>query len=182
LTNFYHGYQVGRENNTIAYAAQQYVWSNNIVGNILGTEGYHTRYAVTNVSTYNSYFSLAIFRFGEASAGDAENDASGFVGYDFVAFPSTLIHGNYDTINDSITWDSNIADHTIPNSFYYSSKPSWFGQCPWPPFNPTNTSAAATSPTNIPAGYRYFYGQDPPENGNSLGNTRINAGKFRILR
>lgn len=73
---------------------------------------------------------------------------------------STIIrHGNYDYANAAIVWDEGIADHSIPNSLLYASKPTYFGTCPWPPFDPA--SPASANPTNIPAGYRYAYGSDP---------------------
>ena len=42
----------------------------------------------------------------------------------------TLIHGNYQ--DGSISWDPNISDHDIPNSYYHSSKPGFFECAPWP--------------------------------------------------
>jgi hypothetical protein len=57
-------------------------------------------------------------------------------------------------------WDGGIADHSIPNSVYYSSKPTYFGALTWPPFDPATPANAQAY--NIPAGYRRIYGVDPP--------------------
>jgi len=41
---------------------------------------------------------------------------------------STLLrHGNYDALSLSTVWDPTITNQTLPNSYYLSSKPSWFG-------------------------------------------------------
>lgn len=46
---------------------------------------------------------------------------------------STLIrHGNYDYKTDGVAhWDGG-SNHTIANSLYYPSKPSFYGSCTWP--------------------------------------------------
>ncbi|MBN1649282.1 MAG: hypothetical protein JW874_14690 [Spirochaetales bacterium] len=45
-----------------------------------------------------------------------------------------IIHGNYETegANPGISWDPAIADHTIPDSYYLTEKPDWFGDLDWP--------------------------------------------------
>ncbi len=55
-------------------------------------------------------------------------------------------HGNYDYVNGSIAdWTSGYS-HTLPNSFYSSSKPSFFSasgaKCtyPWPWVTPTGST------------------------------------------
>ena len=59
-----------------------------------------------------------------------------------VTFPNTdnadtmLRHGNYDYYNNAAVWDGGIVSHSIPNSLYLSSKPSWFGSLVWPAFGP----------------------------------------------
>jgi hypothetical protein len=83
--------------------------------------------------------------------------------YDSSAVLATLIHANYDVVtatNNGIVWDPATADRALPASYYLAGKPAWVGNLAWPPFNPANPSA--NSPTNIPAGYRYVFGADPP--------------------
>jgi hypothetical protein len=78
---------------------------------------------------------------------------------------NTMIrHGNYDYLNHAIAWDPAIADQTIPNSYFRSVKPSFFGTLAWPPFDPASPPGAITNAniSRIPAGYRYINGFDPP--------------------
>ena len=66
-------------------------------------------------------------------------------------------HGNYDYVNGSIAdWTSGYS-HTLPNSFYSSSQPSFFGasgaNCtyPWPWVTPTgSTPIQSPSGTGCP--------------------------------
>src|SRR5204862_4470067 len=76
---------------------------------------------------------------------------------------TTLIHGNWDWVTRSIHWDSTISDHTIPNSLYLTSKPAWFGDRPWPPFDPANPLISTL--VGIPAGFRFKFGTNPPTGG-----------------
>jgi hypothetical protein len=48
----------------------------------------------------------------------------------FASVQDTLLHGNYQ--DGSISWDPNISDHDIPDSYYHSSKPGFFECAPWP--------------------------------------------------
>lgn len=145
--NYYHGHQVDRVNNTIAYAAQQFVLSNNVVANILGTAGYHTFRAVTNLATFSPHFSDSVYRFGEGDAADGDP-------YDTRVYPSTITHGNWEASTETIVWDAGIADHDYPDSYYLTAKPAFFGAIPWPPYDPANPTA--NSPTNLPAGVRWI--------------------------
>lgn len=67
-------------------------------------------------------------------------------------------HGNWDVASETVVWDSNIPDRTLPNSMFLASKPAWFGNLTWPPIDPSRSSVSIT---NIPAGYRYVYGVNP---------------------
>jgi hypothetical protein len=70
-----------------------------------------------------------------------------------------LRHYNYDYKTAGII-SSNGQDTVSMASLVYAEKPSYFGICPWPPFDPA--SPQLTNPTNIPAGYRFVLGVDPP--------------------
>lgn len=63
---------------------------------------------------------------------------------------SLLDHGNYDAVTTSITYDAGIADHTIPTSYLYSTRPAWIPSVSWP-FNANGLAAI----TNVPAAYRW---------------------------
>lgn len=43
-------------------------------------------------------------------------------------------HGN--VVNASIVWDNTISDHNIPNSYYLTQKPNFFGEINWPLYGP----------------------------------------------
>jgi hypothetical protein len=43
---------------------------------------------------------------------------------------STLVHGNH--VSGSIQWDNTISDHTVPVSYYHTSRPAFFGSIDWP--------------------------------------------------
>ncbi|MGO8927555.1 MAG: PKD domain-containing protein [Limisphaerales bacterium] len=77
------------------------------------------------------------------------------------SYNTMLLHGNFDVVTNAQRWDASISDHNIPNSYYLSSKPTWFGALNWPPFDPAGGLASA-SVTNIPAGYRFVFGTNPP--------------------
>jgi hypothetical protein len=64
---------------------------------------------------------------------------------------ATLIrHGNYDYYHKSV-FDWSDPDHTLPNSLYYSSKPTYFGNLDWPAIGPDVSGLVKT----IPAKYRW---------------------------
>jgi hypothetical protein len=153
--NRYHGKQESRTANTMAYAAQQYILSNNIVGNILGTSGRHTNFWSTNVTQWNNYSGFTVIDLGHGDASDG-------LPWDDRVAPSTLVHGNWTPSIDKPDqqWDAGIADHSLPNSYFYTDKPSWFGFLTWPPYDPA--SPTLDSSTNIPAGYRFAFGTNPP--------------------
>ena len=45
-----------------------------------------------------------------------------------------LLTGNYDYVQNQITWDTN-GVQTMPASLYYTNQPAWFTNT-WPPVNP----------------------------------------------
>lgn len=115
--------------------------------------------------------------------------------YDATTLNTMIRWGNWSyRTNDSmagsgIVWHTNnvvdTADTAIPNSFYLSSKPDYFGFLPWPPYGPA--APYSGDHTNIPAGYRYAFGTNPPAGGGGGGATnstqaRIGAGKIAPAR
>ena len=164
-------------------------WSNNVVGNILGSSGTSPAlYAALPKETFNwvqktpvtwtydsgtanfSYAQPTIFRLGypfsgnNSSVGTATPPTSSQLDYiDLSVKSNTLIHGNWDAAGNAVRWDANIADHAIPTSYYLSAKPAWFGNLNWPPFDSVNGSVLTLmNLTNLPAGYRFVYGVNPP--------------------
>lgn len=126
-----------------------------IVGNILGTAGKYNNYEGVpgNVPSGKLIYELGLKNTGYAIASSWNEDSQ---------VSGTLFrHMNYDTVTNSIRYNLTNADVTLPNSLYLSAKPSWWGSIAWPPYNPSNTTAAALSPTNIPAGYWRWFGSYP---------------------
>jgi PKD repeat protein len=146
----YGGGQTTADNIAICMMQANHYFS--AVGNILGTSGKQSSYWLGPSQSYgNAIIGAGCYNGGYGySSGDARTANTIFV------------DANYDTYGGSIRYNTTNADHALPASYVYTSKPSWFGDRPWPPFNPTNTTAAATSYTNIPAGYRFVFGVDPP--------------------
>ena len=80
--------------------------------------------------------------------------------------------GNYDYLKNAITWDPNNSDHTLPNSFYLTGQPAYFGasgaHCAysWPWVTPENSSIQLQMPSGsgcaadsgLPAKARYDAG------------------------
>ena len=101
----------------------QYGLYENFVGNILGLPG----------ATGNAW-RLGCNSDGKCSSPDPRVE-------------STLLnHGNYDYVTDSTQWDESIDDHTLPNSYYLSSKPSFFGSYSWPSIGPDLNPKVGTLP------------------------------------
>lgn len=70
-----------------------------------------------------------------------------------------ILKENYDYALARIPSNESLPAADLPPSYYRSSKPNWFGQLPWPAFDPRNPDARIDA---IPAGYRYLHGRDAP--------------------
>jgi hypothetical protein len=149
----------------------------NIVGNVLGKSGtwtYETTVnggigaAVIYMLGYPNIGNLDYTGTAEPSTGDnwaswgTYPGPSGFQERDLDVANTLIRKGNYNYANNAIPAGEATAD-TIPNSYYLSSKPSWFGSLTWPPFDTASPSSNWTNYyTAIPAGYRLVFGVDPP--------------------
>ncbi len=140
----------------------------NIVGNVLGTAGTSTDYETEKVDYYNPPGSsiYPIYALGFPNIGNTSY--SGFLQAtnppDYSSLTNDLSapdnqkldrnveatilrHGNYDAVNASVTWDSNISDHTIPNSLYLTAKPNWWpADLIWPPIGSDLTPMTGVLP------------------------------------
>jgi hypothetical protein len=139
------------------YAGSRYY---NLIGNVLGQSGYHNTYAAVCTSDNSCWNNVkTIYRMGHTGPGGTLNNG-------FCTSPSCAAHGNYDpqvanysmrwgnydTVNNAVRFvnaevPSGIAtfpnpvpaSQTLPASFYYSLKPSWWGSVTWPPIGPDVT-------------------------------------------
>jgi len=56
---------------------------------------------------------------------------------------TTLRHGNYDYLTNTVRWDPAISERTLPSSLYLSQKPAFFSTgkgYTWPWVDPTGTT------------------------------------------
>ena len=127
----------------------------NVVGNVLGTSGYHTTYQVNTTTTASQSCGgggdTAIYRLGWA--GNCNNsDGPGDPTVDDVM----LRWGNYDTVNAAVRFVSSEvptgsalypnplpATQALPASFYLTARPAFFATpwstVPWPAIGPDVT-------------------------------------------
>lgn len=118
----------------------------NIIGSVLGSNGRPQTNYIQDVTTGCSGASYAaIYWFGCYPEGSAPADS--------LTQTSVMLWGNYDTVNAATRFvsgevPSGISPYgnpvpgstTLPPSFYYSAKPSWWPSGkPWPPIGPDVT-------------------------------------------
>ncbi len=121
---------------------------NNIVGNVICELGCTGLYEASGSYTGSTE---TLWRIGY-------NAASGDV-VDTKVEATIIRHGNYDYITNVTNWDPNIVDHNLPNSYYLSSKPSFFKDKPWPLFG---GDLSPVIQGKLPAEER-FYAPYPPK-------------------
>jgi len=136
-----------------------------VVANILGRSGWHTGYEAYpgGSSGVGPYY---IYKIGLSEKPQPTPEYPWITPSDMATYTTLYRHGNYDSYNNAIVWNSTNSNHEIPNSYYLTEKPSWFGDRQWPPFDPANGASmvnyASLYFTNIPAGYRAYYLTDTP--------------------
>lgn len=156
------GAQPTQQTNSISLMS--YCRGYNIIGNVLGTPGYHKYYEQFPPGAVSSAnCNLSIFDLGRGG-GICGNLDSGLVLDDVLVRNTMMRWGNYDTVNAAVRWDatessppastyiaaqSTPASHTLPSSFYLSGKPSWWGSAPYPAVGPDVTGGTG------PGGYAY---------------------------
>ena len=156
----------------------------NVVGNVLGHTGLSATYDAVVFPSGYSNTNKVIYRLGYPNMGNT-SFSGGEMGptnppdysnltnsrdtapslRDLNVAATIIRHGNHDFVNNSIVWSAGISDHNLPNSYFLSAKPAYFGNLTWPPINPVSPLSASID--SIPAGYRYTHGSDPPGGGPS---------------
>jgi hypothetical protein len=126
----------------------------NIVGNVLGTSGYHTTYQTLGggspVNCVTSVYAIGLG--GNCNNGDGVTGPLDDTAVTNTAAATLMRWGNYDTANAAVRFASAEvpsgispypnpvpANYNLPPSFYISAKPSWFGSVPWPLIGPDVT-------------------------------------------
>lgn len=132
----------------------------NVFGNAIGPYGSSCTASSYEINADASK-TPSIYKFGYYDDGGASSPnaaLSAKVGR------TVLRGGNWDCKTNAVIWSNNVpsgslastylAQQTLPNSLYLSSKPSWFGSATWPPIDP----AAFTKVSKIPAQLCYESG------------------------
>lgn len=133
-------------NVAIRLEANQEMFS--VIGNVLGTDGVSTDYEIATASGDSGCLTKkTIYTLGYLGQGGV--GACRATGYDAEVKDTLLRHANYDYVNDAQVWNG-ADDHTLPNSLYLASKPSWYGNAVWPPVDPSGPTV-----NKIPARLRY---------------------------
>jgi hypothetical protein len=145
----------------------------NVVGNVLGTSGYHTVYETSRAagaSSGNPDRSIYVLGF----SGIGEQLSAG-IPYDSRIMSTMLRWGNYDYATRQTRWNAAEipagnpvpSTETLPPSLFLSSRPGWWGSTPWPAIGPdvTGGSDPAGHAHRIPAQTCY---ETTPKGGNGV--------------
>jgi hypothetical protein len=147
--NLISGWEVGKIQQTVPLEFDGYGRGFNVVGNVLGTAGYHNNYESSLLTGFtNAMTSIYVLGWAFGVVGNVTpppvNDP---------LVESTLLRwGNYDVVHGGVQWNSSEipttgvpfingnpvpGNHNLPASFYLSAKPSWWPiAIPWPPIGP----------------------------------------------
>lgn len=122
------GHEPGREKDQVCVSLERYNRKWNIVGNVLGEEGWHSVYEAAPWAVPATDLIRAIYKLGYWSnwGGNAKETDSAEV-------MDLLRYGNYDVVNGIDTYEPT---RPLPNSLYLTGKPAWLGEQPWPLFDP----------------------------------------------
>jgi len=169
--NYYTGFEPGKTAQTVPINLYSFSRYFNVIGNVLGTPGYHNTYE--SVAPTLASKDTSIYRLGD--------------GGDVLVKTTLMRWGNYDSVTGisrfvatevpaSLSLYANPVpvDQILPASLYRSSKPSWWGTMPWPAIGPDVTGGQDPSghAYKIPA--QVCYGSSPK---NPDGTLIFNADK-----
>ena len=119
------------------------------IGNVLGQPGMPGVYQLENVPCVNQ---PAAYKLGYNDDGDCDP-----AGNDPLVASTFLRHGNFEYFTGSLVWDPAIPDHDLPDSYYLTARPSFFGDLRWPPFGSDLTPRIGI----LPARYCFEHGLMP---------------------
>lgn len=162
--NMFTGWEAGTINVTVPFIVAANSRNFNFIGNVLGQPGYHTNYQAyaTSTTTFTGSENGSIYNLGAGGTGDvcALNPGMSTL-CDPLTYSTSMRWGNWDVVTNGTKWSSteaapaantyvnanftstyfNTLAHTLPNSLYYSSTPSWWpGAKAWPPIGPDVSS------------------------------------------
>ena len=146
------GWEPGGVTDQCAISIEYYNRKWSVIGNVLGTAGYHTIYERKNGEP-GQPTDRVIYKLGYEMNVNFRQPP-----HDDLATMDLFRHGNWDAATRSVQWDSQIQDHDLPPSLYLKAKPSWFGDLPWPAFGPDIPGLEG----KIPAQVRFWGAAAPP--------------------
>ncbi len=123
-----------------------YTYYESFIGNVLGMPGQMSGWVYSDPGCY----SKAVVHLGWTCYGSGNL-------FDPITAATAIVHGNYDYLQNRVTWAPNIANHTLPNSLYLTQTPAFFKAgkgYTWPWVNPTGSPQLYT----LPAKARYDAG------------------------
>jgi len=106
----------------------------NFIGNVLGIDGHENKYEGNDL-----YDGKMIYCLDYTNSGSSNGQT----------LATILRHGNYDFVNNAVVWDKKILDRTIPNSYYLTEKPKWWGNLAWPAIGPDCNSMVNDIPAKL---------------------------------
>jgi len=139
------GWETGKSEDTIPIQLYSYNRYMNVIGNVLGTAGYHTTYQ----TALGPGASKGIY---DLTSGNTEGTV--VVPSDPLVASTLLRWGNYDVVTGAVRWNSAEvpsglsqyanpvpSSQSLPASFYRAAQPSWWSSGkPWPPIGPDVSS------------------------------------------
>jgi hypothetical protein len=147
------GKEPNKSNHTNPFENMAYNRYQNVIGNVLGTPGYHTTYQ--NITPSGTNPDTSIYLLGWSGN---QGSTLGSVLNDVLVATTLMRWGNYDTATGAAQWNplevpSKLSlflnavplSQNLPASFFLSSKPSFWGSMPWPATGPEVTGG--TDPT-----------------------------------
>jgi hypothetical protein len=105
-------------------------WWYTFEGNVLGTE-------TMDPSPYSAYTYESFFPWDSDPVGLwALGVGAEWGPADSKVLSTVIRHGNFDYVTRTVKWDPSVPDRDLPNSFYLSGRPAFFGDRPWPWVDP----------------------------------------------
>jgi hypothetical protein len=115
----------------------------NVVGNVLGTAGYHRVYEDSVAPTATrGWPERSIYVLGFSGSGEYS-----WLGHDSLVMGTMLRWGNFDYATNQTHWNPDEipaghgvpASQDLPASLFLSTQPPWWGSMPWPSIGPDVT-------------------------------------------
>ncbi len=148
--NQFTGIEPNKTAHTNPFENMAYNRYQNVIGNVLGTPGYHNTYQDVTPSGTNADTSIYLLGWS-----GNQGTTLGSVPNDSLVATSLMRWGNYDTVTGAAQWNASEvpsglsqyansvpSTRNLPASFVMSSKPSWWGTMPWPAIGPDVTGGS----------------------------------------